>query len=186
MFQATGHEVGALANLLMCTLLTSSLLHTSNPSQQLMLPPAVPPHKTPNPEHLNSATVIDYMHSTCYTLSSPLQVPRQCLEVLALVLTTIQECIHSLLRFWCGSLLIEVTSQKAISNTPFSPCLFKFMREGKPFTTPGSPAPRARDHEEIMRPNLHWKDTRSFLGPCLPPLQAGGASLRKLCWHCSS
>lgn len=71
MFQATEHKVGASANLLICTLLTSSLLHTSNlSSQQLMLPPAVPPHNAPNPKHLmlTLQLSLDYIHSTCYTL----------------------------------------------------------------------------------------------------------------------
>lgn len=76
MFQATGHKVGASANLLMCTLLTSSLLHTSNPSQQLMLPPAAPPHKAPNPEHLNSATVTWlYALYLLHTLQVPYKDP---------------------------------------------------------------------------------------------------------------
>lgn len=50
--------------------------------------PAASPHNAPNPEHLmwTLQLWLDYVHSTHYTLSSTLEGPRQCLEVLAFML----------------------------------------------------------------------------------------------------
>lgn len=113
MFWANAHKVGPPANLLLCTLPTSSLPHTyTPPSQQLMLPPAAPSYAQSRATNGNSALPLDEKPSTHYPLPSSLQVPS--IGTSGLGAPSYSRADSGPTDYlWSGSLLTEVVSNKS-------------------------------------------------------------------------